>query len=229
MNKEKVLGVLGGMGPYATLYFLQKIYDCTPTEKEWEHIRIITDFNVKIPSRTRAILHNETSPVNYMIDSINQLNKIGADLVAIPCNSAHYFYESVSDKINIPWINMVKIVAEKIVFDGHKKVLILGGYVTNNKNLYSKYLKESVYLTTKENKIILEIIEFIKIHAFIDENRITKLKKLLQNTRNKYDSIILACTELSIIYNTILEIINVPVFDSTIEYAENIVSLIKEK
>ena len=66
--KEKILGILGGMGPYATLDFIKHIYDNTSDiSVDSDHIRVVTDINVKLPSRTRAIIFNEQSPVDGMV------------------------------------------------------------------------------------------------------------------------------------------------------------------
>ncbi len=68
--KQKSIGILGGMGPYATVHFYKRILELTPIIKDKDHFRIFIDSQVKIPSRTRAILYNETSPVPEMIKSI---------------------------------------------------------------------------------------------------------------------------------------------------------------
>ena len=99
--KEKILGILGGMGPYATLDFIKHIYDNTSDiSVDSDHIRVVTDINVKLPSRTRAILFNEQSPVDGMVSSIKKLSELGASVIAVPCNSAHYFYNSVKYNIS---------------------------------------------------------------------------------------------------------------------------------
>ena len=99
INQESTIGILGGMGPYATNFFLKRILDLTPVKLDKDHFHTIIDNNVKIPSRTRAVKYNEQSPVNDMVNSINNLAKIGCDFVMLPCNSAHYFYNQVSEKI----------------------------------------------------------------------------------------------------------------------------------
>ena len=207
--------------------YLKKIYNLTPAEKEWDHIRIITDINVKIPSRTRAILYAEDSPVPAMVESINLLEDHGADLIAIPCNSAHNFYESVQVKINLHWINMVQVVCEEVKRVGLSSPLIIGGYVTYTKRLYSKYCPKSVYLDELDNNVIVEIIEYLKKNSSLNNSRKSNLLSLLNSKKYKFDSIILACTELSIIQNEIKNKIIIPIFDSSLEYATKIVHTIK--
>jgi hypothetical protein len=84
---NKRIGILGGMGPYATVIFMKNILDMTDAEKDWEHIHTIVDNNTKIPSRSRAILFNETSPLDGMLESCKKLESYTVDTIVIPCNS----------------------------------------------------------------------------------------------------------------------------------------------
>ena len=200
-DRETTIGILGGMGPYATNFFLKRILDLTPVKLDRDHFRTIIDNNVKIPSRTRAVKYNEQSPVNDIINSINNLGKIGCSCVMLPCNSAHYFYQSVSKKIEIPWLNMIEIVSSKILDLNYSKPLILGVYITTKKKVYSKYLPKSVYLTDNENRIIESIIEEIKIKNFMDKNLEKTIKGIVKDYDGLIDSILLGCTELPIVIN----------------------------
>ena len=138
IDRETTIGILGGMGPYATNFFLKRILDLTPVELDKDHFHTIIDNNVKIPSRTRAVKYNEQSPVNDIVRSINNLGKIGCSFVMLPCNSAHYFYDEVSEEIEIPWLNMIEIVSSRILDSSYTKPLILGGYITTQKKVYSQ-------------------------------------------------------------------------------------------
>ncbi|MBA47152.1 MAG: hypothetical protein CL893_03585 [Dehalococcoidia bacterium] len=139
-SDEKILGILGGMGPYATLDFIKHIYDNTPdVSVDSDHIRVVTDINVKIPSRTRAILFNEKSPVDGMVSSIKNLGKLGASVIAVPCNSAHYFYNSVKLETSDNWINMLECVSDAVKAKNLRRPLILGGYVTVSKKFIKTF------------------------------------------------------------------------------------------
>ena len=223
-RKEKIVGILGGMGPYATVDFFKQILDCTSTKKDWEHLRILIDNNVKIPSRTRAILYGEESPVPMMIKSIDNLAQIGADLIAIPCNSAHYFYGSVNSKIGIPWLNLIEITSNKIKKLNRKKPLILGGYVTIKKELYDEYLDDLVYLSEEENKKIFDIIEEIKLTNNLSDKSKKIFEKIVKN--NDSDCIVLACTELPIVYKE-SSLFGKVLINSNLEYAKEIIRYAK--
>ena len=156
-----------------------------------------------------------------MIKSINGLASIGAEVVLVPCNSAHYFYSDVASQIDIPWINMIECVAERIQKTGYKFPLILGGFVTTNKRLYSKFIPSSVYLGDIENRVIEGIIEEIKLTSKLSNESRNKLTTLT-NAKKNIDCVVLACTELPIVFHED-ELYGIDVVDSNLEYAKKVI------
>ena len=226
MKEQKTIGILGGMGPYATVYFYKQILDLTPVKKDWDHFRILIDSNVKIPSRTRAVLYNETSPVPDLIKSINSLGRISADFVLVPCNSAHYFFSQVAPKIDIPWLNMIELVSKCVKAQNFSRPLILGGYVTTEKRVYDKYLPTAQYLPDSGNRKIEQIIEEIKISGSLSSYVRQEFNDLIESQNQQIDSVIYACTELPIIFQE-EELLGNKVFDSATIYAEEAVNYAK--
>lgn len=222
MKKEKVVGILGGMGPFATADFFRLIIQNTPAKKDWEHLRILIDNNVKIPSRTRAVLYNEESPAASMIESINGLACIGADFVVVPCNSAHYFYKDVTPHIKIPWLSIIEITSKRITTMGKKHPLILGGFATTYKRLYSEYIPEAVYLSDIENRIVEEMIEEIKLTSALSAKLRKTLKEILENNKQTVDCAVIACTELPLVYNE-NNLYGVDLINSSLEYAKEVI------
>ena len=84
----KTVGILGGMGPKSTVELMAKIIDFTPAQKDQDHIRILVDNRPQIPDRTNCILGNGPSPLSMMQESVQMLEKWGAEMVAIACNTA---------------------------------------------------------------------------------------------------------------------------------------------
>ena len=218
-KRQITLGILGGMGPYATIYFFQRILHVTPIKKDADHFRVLIDNQVKIPSRTRAVLFNEDSPVPEMIKSINNLASIGVEAVLVPCNSAHYFYEEVCKKIGIPWINMIECVSNNLLNASYSRPLILGGYVTTTKKTYSKYICDAQYLNPTENTCIEKIIEEIKLNNGLSRESRKIFNEIIKSNSNRIDSIIFACSELPIVFKIDL-LFEIPIFDSVEIYAE---------
>jgi aspartate racemase len=193
----------------------------TPARKDWEHLRIIIDNNTKIPSRTRAVLYGEDSPAPMMIAGINRLADAGADFVAVPCNSAHYFYGDVASQIRIPWLNMIDITS-RIVSGKWRRPLVLGGYITVEKRLYSGRLPGAVYPAGDWSAFVTEVIEEIKLTAKLSPPMKNKFKEMLAHYRQDIDSVLLACTELPLVYKS-KSLYGVPVVDSGLEYAHEVV------
>ena len=108
---HKTIGVLGGMGPWATLDFFEKILRLTPAKTDQEHLRVIIDNNPKIPDRSPAIVGNGEDPTPALVAGARTLQQAGADVIVIPCNTAHYFYERVQNAVSLPVLHILEEVA----------------------------------------------------------------------------------------------------------------------
>ena len=110
----KSVGIIGGMGALATCDLFNKIISNTSASKDQEHIHVYIDNNTEIPDRTAAVLHGGESPVPQLVSSAIKLELIGADVLIMPCNTAHYFYDEFIKYVNIPMIQMPKETAKEI-------------------------------------------------------------------------------------------------------------------
>ena len=104
---EKVIGVLGGMGPEATAAFFLRIIRATEVRRDQDHFRVLIDSNPKIPDRTAAIRGEGESPLPMLIEGARGLRKAGADFIAIPCVTAHCFLTPLRRKVRIPILDIV--------------------------------------------------------------------------------------------------------------------------
>ncbi len=197
MLKSKTMGIVGGMGPYATLKFFEYILASDVAKCDSDHLRLLIDNNVHIPNRIKAVKGDGPSPVKAIVNSINNLASIGAQAIAIPCNSVHYFYNNTQSLIKIPWLNMIELVSEKLMLH-HSKPLILGAYITNEKKLYNKFIKNAEYLNESHRQLLYEIIDTIKLGKKVPNQFIQNLISHIKTLTN-CNAILLACTELSFI------------------------------
>lgn len=110
--QKKTIGILGGLGPEATVFMFNLIVTMTKAEKDQDHIPILINNNPKIPDRTGFFTSNGTSPLDDLISGAQLLEKMGADFIIMPCNTAHYFYRDIAQNINIPFINMIDEAAK---------------------------------------------------------------------------------------------------------------------
>jgi len=122
METAKVIGILGGMGPEATCDLFHKIIRVTPRFKpirrDQDHLRVIVDSNPLIPDRTAAILEGGEDPVPQLQETARNLERAGAGLIAMPCNTAHYFWDQVQAAVGIPVLHMMEEVARALAGDG---------------------------------------------------------------------------------------------------------------
>ena len=113
MSKQsKIVGVLGGMGPDATVDFMAKVIALTPADKDQDHIHMIVDQNPKVPNRQDAILADGEDPGPVMAEMAQRLETAGADFLVVPCNSAFGFAGSVAGAVSIPLVSIVDVTVE---------------------------------------------------------------------------------------------------------------------
>lgn len=110
----RTLGILGGMGPLATVDFMQKIIALTPAEQDQQHIPLIVHSVPQIPDRSTAIIANNDSPFLPMLEGLQQLERCGVAAVLIPCNTAHFWHERLSQATHLPILHIVDAVTHAL-------------------------------------------------------------------------------------------------------------------
>lgn len=208
---EKTVGIIGGMGPQATIDLMQRILRLTPAPEGRDmddiyHIRCLVDNNPKIPSRIKAIIDKDgEDPGPFIADMAKGLESWGADFLAIPCNTAHYYYDIVQSAVNIPVINLIDIVCNhvKTHFSDHDKIGILASPAVKITQLYSNKLKrfdiKDVWPDSDHQAILLKVIKEIK-KGNMDSKVQNDYAQVCDNLLNKgVKTAIIACTELSIL------------------------------
>ncbi|MDD4088089.1 MAG: amino acid racemase [Tissierellia bacterium] len=159
----KTIGIIGGMGPLATVHLFERIVLRTKAEKDQEHIRVLIDSNTNIPDRTKAILGNGKSPVKELVNSAKILENSGADFLIMPCNTAHYFIEEIKKNISIPFINMIE-ESVKFTYDKYGKEAVVGIMATDGTiktKIYENYYAELGIKTVVPIKTQEKIMKFI--------------------------------------------------------------------
>jgi aspartate racemase len=226
---SKTVGVLGGMGPYATLTFFQTLLTLTPAAKDWDHLRIIIDDNPHIPSRTRHLLYGETSPVEGMLESCLKLERYPVDMIVLPCNSAAVFIPEIQPRLHIPLLNICEITANALVqkYPTARRVAVLGGFVTYQRQSYKPYLERYGIELVDHGAAIQrqseQLIEAIKLdpapvaHARTMETIVIRLHE-----DRRVNAVVLACTE----FGCLLKLETpVPLIDSSLELARHTLAL----
>ena len=207
---EDIIGILGGMGSYATVYAFRKILDKTDAKKEWDYPRIIIDNNPKLPSRVRAILYNErrSELVEGMCHSIKNLLQYGVGVIFIPCNTAHYFFDDIEKELpSINIFNMITTVLEKCEERKYQHIGVLASEGTIISDTYGKYVKNKclkiLYPPQAKFGAIREIIEDVKQNRISGRTKTSLVNEI--NGFNNPDCVVLACTELSVVWDSLNE------------------------
>ena len=145
---ENIIGILGGMGPLATAHFFDVLVRMIPSASDQEHPRILIDSNPKVPDRTRAILSGGPSPVPVIVETAENLQKAGANFLAMPCVTAHHFFDDIQSAIDIPLIHMIRETAAKYgeQFSG-KKAGLLATNGTLKAGIFQKQFPEETIIT----------------------------------------------------------------------------------
>lgn len=146
---KKTIGIIGGMGPLATCDLFRKIIDITDAACDQEHIRVCIDNNTEIPDRTAAIVAGGTDPVEQMSRSAMGLQNMGADVLIMPCNTAHYFHSRVAETVDVPLLNMLEETAKYAKQKGITRVGLLATDGTIRSGVYAKaFAKEGIEICT---------------------------------------------------------------------------------
>jgi len=114
MQRQRVIGVLGGMGPAATVEFFRRLVAATPATIDQAHHHILIDNNPGVPDRTRALLHGGESPAPTMVAMAQRLETAGAELLAMPCNTAHAYIDILRSAVSIPVLDMIEETVRRL-------------------------------------------------------------------------------------------------------------------
>ena len=204
----KTIGIIGGMGPAATVDLMSRIISMTDASCDQEHIPMIVDSNTRIPDRTGAILGLCESPVPEMLASAKRLEAAGADFIIIACNTAHYFVPEIKDKIGIPILEMPDETAKLLKLNGIDKAAVLATDGTLESGVYGHTLErygiQTVYPNEEQQKLVMSLIyDFIKKGVTdISELPCDEIRNLVGDLgKQGAEVLLLACTELPIAFS----------------------------
>jgi len=111
---EPILGILGGMGPEATIELFWRIVALTPARTDQEHLHVLVDNDPKIPNRTAAILGEGDDPLPRLTQAARRLEAAGAGCLLIPCNTAHHWLPALRETVRIAILDMIAETADRI-------------------------------------------------------------------------------------------------------------------
>jgi aspartate racemase len=147
-QKQKLVpGIMGGMGPQATLDFMTKVLQRTDAKSDQDHLRLLIDHNPKVPNRHSSINGSGEDVTPYLLEMATNLERSGADFVVMVCNTAHAHQGAIADSISIPFVSIIDEVVNTLNENTTNKPVI-GVMATEgclNAKLYQSALRDSGY------------------------------------------------------------------------------------
>ena len=226
---HRTIGVVGGMGPWATLDFFEKVLRATPVRRDQEHLRLIIDNNPKIPDRGPAILGDGEDPTPALVATARNVEAAGADLIVIPCNTAHYFFQAIQAAVRVPVVHIMQEVAGAASrrFPRIGRVGLLATRATVATGLYQdafRPLGAAVVVPDQSGQEVIDrLIYAIKAQGVDDALRSAGVAVGRGLNRAGAEAMILGCTELPLVLGE--DTLGLPILDSNLILAEVAVRL----
>lgn len=197
------LGILGGMGPYATAKILEEIIRLTDARSDAEHIPVLICNDPRIPDRTAAICRGETSPLKMLYQVLDFLNQSNVSLIIMPCNTSHYYFDLLQSRSAAPIINMVETTIRYTENKfKNKTICCLCTKGTVQAKVYERYLSKRnsmMELSDNAQHSIMDVIYNMKA-GVNTELCGQQLVSIMQSIATNIDPVfIYGCTELSIL------------------------------
>lgn len=196
---------MGGLGPKATVYFMDLIIKYTYGKNDQDNLDLLVYQYSSIPDRTAYILGTSNeSPVPKMIECAKLLEKNNCYAIVVPCNTASAFYDEVIKNVHIPVINIIEETSKVATRDNINRIGLMATDGTIKSSAYQKYI-DSNKLFIPEDRIQKEIMNIIyncvKKNEDVDSDKLYSILNYFKN--NNCDKVILGCTELSIAFSKI--------------------------
>lgn len=202
-HDQKILGVIGGLGPLATAHFMELVVQLTEANTEQENVDMIVYNFPSIPDRSDFIMgYYLKSPLHRLLYVANALARQDVDLIAIPCMTAHYFYSELSERTQLPIINAIEETAHYLKQRGIRRAGIMATEGTIASKLFHKAFAchgiDSIVPTPERQKDVNHLIyKNIKAGVPAEMDRFHRVESELQTAGAEV--IVLGCTELSLI------------------------------
>lgn len=220
---HRVVGIIGGMGPEATLDLMRRVLAKTPARDDQDHIHLIVESNPKIPSRIAHLIEGTgADPTPELIRIAANLQRAGAEALAIPCNTAHAYAHSIRRAVSIPLLDMVQLTVDQIAGSRHiARVGLLASTATLATELYTKaFASYGIAVVHPEaQEEVMSLIKAVKRGETGLQTQVA-LGRIALDLARQADVLLIGCSELSVIAAGV----TVPFVDSLDVQAQAIVN-----
>lgn len=198
-----MLGVIGGLGPMATAYFMELVTDMTDADCDQGHLPMVVYHCPQIPDRTAYLLGNsDENPLPGIVSAGKALKQMGADLLAIPCITAHSFHDAIEEGVGLPTLHAIRLLAEKLASSDIRSVGVMATDGTLRcklfQNEFAKHGIRTILPTDASQENVMNLIyRDVKRGNLPDMDAFFRVKNEL--LESGAEIVLLGCTELSLI------------------------------
>ncbi len=197
------LGVIGGLGPMATVHFMELITQMTDADRDQDHLDMIVYRHPSIPDRTAYILgESDEDPYPPMLYAGQKLTGAGAECLCIPCMTAHYFYDKLTEALPVPIIHGIRETAAEAAANGVIKVGLMATTGTARSGIFQTEMTKAGIDTIlpdefHQQEVMSVIYDNVKAGLPADMEKFEDAAGSLR--RSGAQVLILGCTELSVV------------------------------
>ena len=218
-HRAKTVGVLGGMGPEATVDFMTKVIAATPARADQDHLRMLVDHNPGVPDRQKAILDGAEDPGPVLARMAARLEAAGAEFLVIPCNTAYVFKDAVAAATSIPLLSIVDVTVHeaRCCVPGIRAIGVLATAGCLAGGVYQHALAaagiDAVTPAEAELAELMELVYVIKAGKH-DEATGQAMARLAEALRERgAEAVIAGCTEIPLVLGQ--HLLSIPLISST--------------
>ena len=203
---RKTVGILGGMGPEATLDLMRRVVAGTPAHDDADHIRMLVDSNPRVPSRIEALIEGTAeSPAPCLVEMARGLERQGADFLAIPCNTAHHYHAEVAAAVGVPVLNMIEMTVRDAggACPDLTRVGLLASSALMRIRLYERWFERLgvgvLYPGPGVQRALMDLIRAVKAGSYTTA-QVAACDRAAEDLEARgAQCLVVACTELSVV------------------------------
>ncbi len=225
-----MIGVLGGMGPLATVDFFNKVLAATPAKGDADHVPLLIQSDPRIPARPAAILEGGPSPLPELLAGRDRLIAAGATALAMPCNTAHFWYADLLRGCSVPFFSIVDVSINELttLAEPGSPVGIIATRATLSAKIFDASLGSAGYIPMPPseammNAFVLPAIALVKANQAVQAGNLIEQAVQALLTQGA-QAVILACTETPLALDAVQSSLRVHCVDSTTALARRCVA-----
>ena len=226
-DKPQIAGVLGGMGPEATVDFMAKVIALTDADRDQDHVRMLVDHNPHVPNRQDAILGDGEDPGPALAEMASRLEAGGADFLVMPCNTAYVFEDAILRAVRIPLISIITESISVAAAGGAEAIGLLATDGCLQAGVYQRGIEaaglRAVLPTEAEIADAMTLIKTIKAGGHGPGTTAGMARLAAALVERGADAIIAGCTEIPLVIGD--NDVSVPLVPSTDALAKKTVEL----